>query len=74
MVRFFGPWRHWQRAIFAAAVNVVLMSWIKDGLKWVFGRPWPETWIDNNQSLIGDGSPRYCDQEIDVAVIQSSIE
>ena len=28
---------------------------IKDQLKFVFGRTWPDTWINNNPSLIRDG-------------------
>jgi len=28
---------------------------IKDQLKFAFGRTWPETWVQNNPSLIGNG-------------------
>ena len=28
---------------------------IKNGLKFVFGRTWPETWVNNNPSFIRDG-------------------
>ena len=52
--RLFGPWRRWQLVVFTAASSLLVMAGIKFGLKWVFGRPWPETWIDNNPSLIGN--------------------
>ncbi len=37
-------------------VSVVMGETIKSGLKWFFGRPWPETWKNNNPSFIGDGA------------------
>ena len=30
--------------------GVVMAEEVKDGLKWVFGRPWPETWRKNDNS------------------------
>jgi membrane-associated phospholipid phosphatase len=53
--RWRHAWQHWQLAIVAAMINLLAMSLVKMGLKWVFGRPWPGTWIDNNPSLIRDG-------------------
>jgi membrane-associated phospholipid phosphatase len=53
--RYWREWRHWQLTVLAALVNLLAMSFAKDGLKWVFGRPWPSTWIRNNPSLINDG-------------------
>jgi membrane-associated phospholipid phosphatase len=38
--------------ILACGVSVVMAETIKNGLKWVFGRPWPETWKNNNPSFI----------------------
>lgn len=32
--------------------SVVMGEEIKNGLKWVFGRPWPETWKNDNPSFI----------------------
>jgi membrane-associated phospholipid phosphatase len=29
---------------------------LKDQLKYLFGRTWPETWINNNPSFFGDGT------------------
>lgn len=36
-------------------VSVAVASLIKEQLKFVFGRTWPETWIHDNPSLIRDG-------------------
>ncbi|MGD9152749.1 MAG: phosphatase PAP2 family protein [Gammaproteobacteria bacterium] len=37
---------------FVIAINVSIIWNIKNTLKWVFGRTWPLTWINNNPSLI----------------------
>lgn len=47
-----GPWG---RTFLAAALAVVIALVIKDQLKYLFGRTWPETWINNNPSWIKDG-------------------
>jgi membrane-associated phospholipid phosphatase len=36
-------------------VSVIVGETIKNELKYIFGRTWPETWIDNNPSFIHDG-------------------
>lgn len=36
-------------------ISIAVSSLIKDQLKFLFGRTWPETWIDDNPSLIHDG-------------------
>ena len=38
--------------MFLATVSVSISAQIKDILKYVFGRYWPDTWIDENPSLI----------------------
>ena len=43
-----------QKLLLAIAVNLIATAAIKIVLKWMFGRTWPETWIDNNPSFIGD--------------------
>ncbi len=54
-------WRLWrpggqlQTLLVAIAANLVATTGIKSVLKWVFGRTWPETWIDDNPSLIANG-------------------
>jgi membrane-associated phospholipid phosphatase len=44
-------------AIVAAlcGISVVMAEATKNQLKFVFGRTWPDTWINNNPSLIHDG-------------------
>ncbi len=50
-------WRPGSRgwSVIACSVAVVIAGSAKDVLKVAFGRTWPETWILNNPSLIGDG-------------------
>jgi membrane-associated phospholipid phosphatase len=38
------------------SVSVIVGETIKSELKYIFGRTWPETWIDNNPSFIHDGA------------------
>jgi len=38
-----------------SAISLSVAKMIKDQLKFVFGRTWPETWVQNNPSLIRDG-------------------
>lgn len=40
--------------IAACGISVVMAETIKNGFKWLFGRPWPETWTHNNSSFIGN--------------------
>ena len=48
--------RRWERTLFAACVSLVIAEQFRETLAYGFGRYWPETWIDNNPSLIGDGA------------------
>ncbi len=54
-------WRLWrpggqiQTLLLAIAANAVVTAGIKTLLKGAFGRTWPETWMDDNPSLIADG-------------------
>ncbi len=43
-----------ERLLLRAGASVALAVFVKDFLKFVFGRAWPETWIDHNPSLIHD--------------------
>jgi membrane-associated phospholipid phosphatase len=38
-----------------AAASLAVAAAVKDQLKFVFGRTWPETWVRNNPSFIHDG-------------------
>lgn len=42
--------------LLVSGVSLAAAALIKDQLKFVFGRSWPETWINNNPSLIRDGA------------------
>lgn len=50
-------WRPGPRAriLLACGLAVAIALMTKDQLKYVFGRTWPETWIDGNPSWIRDG-------------------
>lgn len=39
-------------ALLAGAIATLAAVALKDELKYVFGRPWPETWVQNNPSWI----------------------
>ena len=54
--RAFGPWRHWQHVLFVACVSLIVADQFRQSLGDLFGRYWPETWHDNNPSLIGTGA------------------
>lgn len=41
------------RAVLATAIAILVARAFADELKFVFGRPWPETWVDANPSWIG---------------------
>ena len=47
---------HCIAVLLASSVSLVAASSIKDGLKLAFGRTWPESWLQNNPSLIRDGT------------------
>lgn len=49
-------WHKWQAAILLCGITLAVAETIKDELKFAFGRTWPETWINNNPSLIGNGT------------------
>lgn len=46
--------RH-QANTFACSLAVIFTEIMKNMLKFIFGRTWPETWVDNNPSFIGNG-------------------
>jgi membrane-associated phospholipid phosphatase len=42
-------------AVMLAAASLAVAAAVKDQLKFVFGRTWPETWVRNNPSFVRDG-------------------
>jgi membrane-associated phospholipid phosphatase len=54
--RAWGPFHRWERVVLAACVSLVLADQARETLAYVFGRSWPETWVDGNPSLIRDGA------------------
>jgi membrane-associated phospholipid phosphatase len=51
----FGRSLSWHQAnIFVCSLGVVITEETKSILKFIFGRTWPETWVDNNPSFIRD--------------------
>lgn len=43
------------RVLLQACIATLVAILIKDQLKYAFGRPWPETWVNDNPSWIRDG-------------------
>lgn len=54
--RAFGPWKRWQHVLFLACVSLIVADQFRESLGDLCGRYWPETWHDNNPSLIGTGA------------------
>lgn len=54
--RAFGPWKRWQHVLFLACVSLIVADQFRQSLGDLFGRYWPETWQNNNPSLIGSGA------------------
>ena len=56
-----GAWawqtpRHWQRTLVIACLSLIVADQCRESLGDVCGRYWPETWHNNNPSLIGTGA------------------
>lgn len=54
--RAFGPWRVWQQTLFVACVSLIVADQFRESLGDLCGRYWPETWHNNNPSLIATGA------------------
>lgn len=50
------PGWHCPRAVGTTAIVLIVSDQIKEQVKFVFGRTWPDTWIDHNPSLIQNGA------------------
>jgi membrane-associated phospholipid phosphatase len=49
------PFTETQITVVLSAVSLALSNILENWLKFAFGRTWPETWMQNNPSLIRDG-------------------
>jgi membrane-associated phospholipid phosphatase len=49
------PFSRVQSVGLACSISFILANFINNQLKYAFGRTWPETWIENNSSLIQNG-------------------
>jgi membrane-associated phospholipid phosphatase len=49
------PLSKWHTIPLLCSLSLVVSETIKNELKYVFGRTWPDTWTHNNPSLIHDG-------------------
>jgi membrane-associated phospholipid phosphatase len=54
--RAWGPWQRWQHVLFIACVSLIVADQFRESLGDLCGRYWPETWHNNNLSLIGTGA------------------
>lgn len=54
--RAWGPLTRFEQTLFCAALSLIVAEAFRESLAGVFGRYWPETWVDHNPSLIGDGA------------------
>jgi membrane-associated phospholipid phosphatase len=52
----FGPLTRLERTLLAAALSLMVAVALENYLKLVFGRYWPETWVNDNPSLIRDNA------------------
>lgn len=54
--RAWGPFVHWQKVLLVACLSLIVADQSRTSLGDVCGRYWPETWFNNNPSLIGYGA------------------
>jgi membrane-associated phospholipid phosphatase len=51
-----GPWRRWQHVLFVACISLIVADQFRESIGDLCGRYWPETWHNENPSLIGTGA------------------
>lgn len=51
-----GPWSRCQQVLLVACLSLIVADQFRYSMGAVAGRYWPETWHDNNPSLIGNGT------------------
>jgi membrane-associated phospholipid phosphatase len=53
--RAWRPFVRWQKVLLVACLSLIVADEFRAALGDVCGRYWPQTWFNNNPSLIGDG-------------------
>jgi membrane-associated phospholipid phosphatase len=54
--RAWGPFTRWQHTLLIACLSLLVADEVRTSLGDLCGRYWPETWFNNNPSLIGNGT------------------
>ena len=54
--RAWGPFAHWQKVLLVACLSLIVADQFRTSVGDVCGRYWPQTWFNNNPSLIGNGT------------------
>jgi membrane-associated phospholipid phosphatase len=54
--RAWGPFLRWQKVLLVACLSLIIADDFRISLGDVCGRYWPDTWTQNNPSLIGTGA------------------
>src|SRR6185312_578383 len=54
--RGWKPLAEWQRTLLLACLSLIVAYQFRSSIGSLFGRYWPETWHDDNLSLIGTGT------------------
>ena len=57
--RAWGPFMHWELTLLAMGISIILADQFKQSLAYVAGRTWPDTWVENNPSLLRDGVSNF---------------
>jgi membrane-associated phospholipid phosphatase len=54
--RAWGPFHRCEQTVLAACIGIILAEQFRQSLSYAFGRYWPDTWVNDNPSLIQDGA------------------
>jgi membrane-associated phospholipid phosphatase len=54
--RAWGPFARWQWVLLVSCASLIVADQFRTSLGDACGRYWPETWFDNNPSLLGNGT------------------
>lgn len=54
--RAWGPLARWQQTLFVACLSLMVADEFRESLGAMCGRDWPETWHNDNPSLLGSGA------------------